>query len=87
MGEAHRAGPALEHHRQGPRLVVQVQARVDVAGIGQVPAQQAEARRAGLALAVRLGLELQARARCGRPLAGQRQQVAVKWLLSRFLEH
>ncbi|MNV37306.1 hypothetical protein D3C71_1288200 [compost metagenome] len=66
LAEAHRAGQRLEHRGLRPRLVVEVDARIDRPG--QRVAQQAVAVLARLLLVALLHLELEHRVACDAPV-------------------
>ncbi|MCY1515424.1 hypothetical protein D9M68_500110 [compost metagenome] len=75
LAEAHRAGQRLEHRGLRPRLVVEVDARIDRRG--QHAAQQAVAVLARLCLAALLDLEFEHRVARDAPVGREREQVAV----------
>ncbi len=77
LRKAQRGIVAVEHHRQRPRLVVEVDARVDAPRIRHRIAQHAEARNARLAAVARLDFGFKQRVGCDAPVAGQREQRAT----------
>ena len=77
---AQRCGAPAEHHRLRPRLVVEVQPRVDRVGIGHRVAEHAEAGLARLRLPVQLDLGFDPRVGAEPPLdrAGQALALAAR---------
>ncbi len=77
LREAQRHRVALQDDRQRPRLVVQVDVRIDRVRIGHDARERAERRHAGLRLQAVLELELQQAAVGDAPVGGQRRRLAV----------